>query len=278
MSDTGDHVRPSPPDEHRRLRRLPLRTATLLLLCLLVACGRGGGGPGGATDRDAISGEVIVFAAASLTDVFADLGATFERTHPGATVVFNFGPSSGLAASITEGAPADVFAAADERAMDRVADAGELDGLPVTFARNRMAMAVPPGNPGEVDGLEDLADPERLVGLCAENVPCGHLGRMVLADAGVRAQVDTEEPDVRALLTKIEAGDLDVGLVYRTDVQAAGTRVEGIAIADDDNASTSYPVAVPAGSENPGAAAAFVDLVTSAEGRRVLRRHGFGAP
>jgi len=219
-----------------------------------------------------------VLAAASLTDAFGQVARSFEAAHPGVSVDLSFGPSSGLATSITEGAPADVFAAASPASMEVVVEAGAADGPPHDFARNALELAVPEGNPGGVRGLEDLGRGELLVGLCAEEVPCGQLASRVLERAGVVAAVDTEEADVRALLAKLVAGELDAGLVYETDVRAAGGDVEGIPLAAGDEGGTSYPIVALAEAGSPEQADAFVGLVRSAAGRRILADAGFRAP
>ncbi len=232
-------------------------------IALLTGCGGG-------------DGEILVSAAASLTDAFAEMESAFEQAHPGRDVVLNLGGSAALAVQVLEGAPVAVFAAADPATMARVASGGHLAGDAVVFARNRLVIAVPAGNPGQVTGVEDFADSGRLIGLCAEPVPCGALARQALAAAGVEASIATEEPDVRALLTKIVAGELDAGMVYATDVDAAGAEVEaiplGIAVETD------YEIAVLAGAPESGGAAEFVAFVQSADGRAILARHGFGLP
>ena len=221
---------------------------------------------------------LTVLAAASLTDAFTRLGRAFEDEHPGTEVDLGFGPSSGLARSIVEGAPADVFASASPTAMAEVVDAGAAAGRPADFARNLLQLVVPRGNPGQVRGLRDLARAELLVGLCAPAVPCGEVAARVLDDAGVAPATDTEEGDVRALLTKVAAGELDVGLVYETDVAAAGDDVEGIALPRGAPAGTRYPIAVLGEAGDRELAEAFVALVEAPEGQRVLRGLGFRAP
>lgn len=235
------------------------------LAVVLAACGAG-------TDP---GGEVVVSAAASLTDAFEEIAGAFEEAHPGLDVVLNLGGSSALRDQILEGAPADVFAPADMTTMDGVVAAGLAAGTPAVFARNRLAIAVPAGNPAHVSGLDDFANESLLIGLCAEDVPCGRLGREALEAAGVTPSVDTEEPSVRSLLVKVAAGELDAGIVYVTDI-AGG--VEEIPIDDADNVVTDYPVAILAEAPNPEGAAAFVDFVLSEEGRSILSSHGFGLP
>jgi molybdate transport system substrate-binding protein len=237
------------------------------VMVLLAGCG------GVATDD-----QILVSAAASLTDAFTDVEDAFEAENPGSDVVLNLGGSAALREQILEGAAADVFAPADVSTMDRVVAADAVAGEPVVFARNSLQIAVPPGNAGGVTGLADFAAPDLLIGLCAEGVPCGDLGRRVLDGAGVVPIVDTNEPSVRALLTKIEAGELDAGLVYRTDVIAAEGRVEGIDVPGSVDVVTEYPVAVLAEAPNPDGANAFVDFVMSAAGRKILADHGFSLP
>jgi molybdate transport system substrate-binding protein len=230
------------------------------------------------TGPGAPRGDITVFAAASLSDAFGEVGTAFEEANPGTTVTFNFGASSALATQIGEGAPADVFAPADTTQMDEVVESGATGQRPQPFATNVLQIAVPAGNPGGVTGLADFAEDDLLIGLCAEEVPCGRFGRQVLTQAAVTPAVDTDETDVRALLTKLEAGELDAGIVYRTDVLAADGSVEGVDIPADQNVVASYPIAALGESEAPGVARAFVDFVLSADGLELLQRFGFRAP
>ena len=161
--------------------------------------------------------------------------------------------------------------------MDQLVAAGEIAGEPAPFALNQMQIAVPVGNPAGVAGIGDFADPDLLIGLCAEQIPCGVFGRQVLALAGVDASADTNESSVLFLLTKIEAGELDAGLVYRTDV-ASSDLVEGIDLPPEWNVDAVYPIAVLAGSADREGAAAFVEFVRSAEGQAILETRGFGTP
>ncbi len=227
--------------------------------------GRGNAGEGGGAG-------ITVAAAASLTDAFTELVAAF-----GAPVELDFGPSSSLREQLLAGAPADVFAPADRSSMDAVVAAGVASD-PRDFATNQLQIVVPAGNRAGVSGLADFADAGRLLGLCAEEVPCGRFARQALSNAGVNPVVDTNEPDVRALLTKVEAGELDAGIVYRSDVLAAGDTVEGVDLPADAGVTTSYPIATLAGSHHPDDAAAFVAYVLSDEGRAILAAHGFGPP
>lgn len=247
-----------------------LLAAGLLVLLLASACG-------GSADDASKRSELVVSAAASLTEAFRKIETEFETANPGVDVILNLGGSSLLREQILSGAPVGVFASASVRIMEQVSEAGHLDGPYRVFALNRMTIAVPEGNPGGVDGLDDLADGELLVGLCAPAVPCGDLARRVLATAGVRPAVDTEEPNVRALLTKVEAAELDAAVVYVTDLPASDS-VEGVPIADRYNETAEYPIGVVTGSPDLDGARAFVAFVLSAEGRRVLDSHGFSLP
>lgn len=244
-----------------------------------VACGDGGRGAAGRDGPDTgLAGTVTVFAAASLTDVLTEAADAFEAQHPDVTVEVSFAGSPSLREQILAGAPADVYASADGTDMDELAAAGELAGDPRVFARNSLQIVVPAGNPGAVDGLSDLGDPGLLVGLCAAEVPCGRLGLRALAEGGVTPEPDTEEPDVRSLLTKVAAGELDAGLVYRTDVIAGGDDVEGVALDPAVAAEIGYPVATLARSDVPDIASAFVDALVSDTGRSIVESHGFAAP
>jgi molybdate transport system substrate-binding protein len=223
-------------------------------------------------------GSVLVLAAASLTDVFGSLADVFEATHAGTEIRLNFAASSSLREQILGGLPGDVFASADETNVDEVVAAGDASGEPKAFARNGLAIAVPAGNPAGVNGIADLARSELLVGLCAETVPCGELARRAISVAGIEASVDTHEPDVRALLTKVEAGELDAAIVYATDVAAAAGRVDSVEIELAVEVTTTYAIVTLAAGANPDGAEMFVQFVLSAEGRSILGDHGFVAP
>lgn len=235
-------------------------------------------GSNGVPTEEAVEGTVTVLAAASLTDVFTELGNAFEAAHPDAAVDATFGPSGGLVTQITEGAPADVIATAATPNMEDLVEAEALDGDPTAFATNVLEIAVPAGNPGHVDSLEDFAEEGLVLALCGEEVPCGTFARVALDRAGVEPSIDSNEDDVRALLTKIEADEVDAGIVYKSDVAAAGDAVEGIEIPDDENVTVSYPIAVTAGAANAEGARAFITFVLSDEGQAALADAGFGAP
>jgi molybdate transport system substrate-binding protein len=225
----------------------------------------------------AVSGTVNVFAAASLEGTFTKLSAQFEAAHPGTRVVLNFGPSSGLATQIAAGAPADVFASASTKNMDQVIKAGAA-ASPTDFASNVMEIAVPPDNPANVTQLSDLAKAAVKVALCQKAVPCGVTAAKVLTNASLTVTPVTQEVDVRAVLTKVSLGEVDAGVVYVTDVLAAGAKVKGIVIPADVNASTTYPIATLTKAPNKAAAQVFADYVLSADGASVLTSAGFAKP
>jgi molybdate transport system substrate-binding protein len=238
-----------------------------------------GAAPGGGTaGASAVSGNVTVFAAASLTGSFTRIGADFGAAHPGAKVTFNFAGSSALAAQINQGAPADVFASAAPATMKTVTDAGNGDGTPVTFARNQLVIAVPNGNPKAIAGLADLTRPGVKVALCAARVPCGAAAKTVLEAGGVALTPVTLEQDVKAALQKVKLGEVDAALVYRTDVDASASDVDGVEFPESGTAVNDYPIVVLREAPNKAAAHAFVAFVRSAQGRAVLAAAGFQAP
>jgi molybdate transport system substrate-binding protein len=231
-----------------------------------------------AGDGDREGGELVVYAAASLTDVAGPLADGFAASHPGVRVRFDVDGSNALAHRLAEGAPADVVALADDATMATVGQAGRLDGPTRTFARNRPAVVVPAEGGADLSSIADLARPGVRVGLCAPTVPCGKIGRRALDQAGVAVAPVTEETDVRALLARVVAGELDAGIVYRTDAIAAGHRVRTIPFPDTVDVVTTYPIAAVTGSADPALAHAFVDHVLGPDGRAVLRAAGFEAP
>ncbi|MGH2775204.1 MAG: molybdate ABC transporter substrate-binding protein [Actinomycetota bacterium] len=248
-------------------------TALVGVLLLLAACGS----EGSASNYGSGSNEpqtITVFAAASLTDAFDEIAAVFGEAHLNVEVEFNFLASSDLAAQIIEGAPADIFASADEANMTRITDEG-LAGNPVVFVLNRLAIAVPSGNPDDISSLSDLEDPELVVALCNEECPAWRYAIEIFETAGVGVEADSLEADVRGVLTRVGLGEADAGLVYVTDI-AADPAVEEVEIPDEDNVVASYPIAVLEGA--PQEAAEFVDFVRSEAGRRILSEYGFQLP
>jgi molybdate transport system substrate-binding protein len=194
------------------------------------------------------------------------------------TVRFNFGGSSDLVAQITQGAPADVFASADTKNMSKAVADKAVAGSPVNFASNTLEIAVPPDNPADVGSLRDLAQPGSKLVVCAPEVPCGSAAQKVEAASGVNLQPVSEEQAVTDVLTKVESGEADAGLVYVTDVKAAGDKVKGIPFPESSSAVNTYPIAALTDSKHARLAAAFVDLVTGGDGQSVLAAAGFAKP
>jgi molybdate transport system substrate-binding protein len=221
---------------------------------------------------------VNVFAAASLTESFNQIGKDFEAANPGATVKFNFAGSSALATQINQGAPADVFASAAPANMKTVTDAGNGDGTPTTFVKNQLVIAVPKGNPKNVMGLADLAKPGVKVALCAPQVPCGAAAAKALTTANVKVTPVTQEQDVKAALSKVKLGEVDAALVYRTDAKAAASDVDGVEFPESASAVNEYPIVVLKNAPNKAGAQAFVAWVLSGRARTVLTAAGFQAP
>jgi molybdate transport system substrate-binding protein len=271
-----------------RLRAtLSAAVATAALVGLTACGGASSGSPGGTAAGSSSAGgsssarptgTVTVFAAASLTDVFGALGKQLEAQDPGLKVTFNFAGSSALAQQITQGAPADVFASANDAQMKVVTDAGLQAGAPQEFTENVLEIAVPKGNPAEVTGLADFARDDLTLAVCAPQVPCGAAAQQVFTAAGVQARPDTQEQDVRAALTKVQLGEVDAALVYATDVKAAGDGVEGLPFPEAAKAVNEYPITVLKAAPNPAGAQAFVDLVRSPAGQKALTDAGFRAP
>ena len=227
---------------------------------------------GSATSSGGEPREISVFAASSLTDAFTQLGEDFTAAHPGVTVTFNFAGSNDLVTQLQQGAPADVLATADTKSMEA---AGDLAGAPQAFAGNKLVIAVAPGNPEHITGLADLAREDLKVVLAAPEVPAGKYAEEVLAGAGVTVEPVSLEVSVKGVVTKVSLGEADAGIVYATDVDAAQDKLDGVAIPDDVNVIATYPIAALAASEHPEDAQAFVDLVLSAEGQKVLADYGF---
>lgn len=246
-------------------------------ILLLAGCTAPAPEPAETDETPALSGTVTVLAAASLTDVFDELAERFTAEHPGVEIVLSYGGSSALAEQIISGSRADVFASANESTMASVTEEG-LTVEPVIFTTNVLELAVPAGNPGNVTGLADLADPGLTIALCDPVVPCGSAAERLLAQEGVAPSVDTLEEDVRAALTKVALGEVDAALVYRTDVIAAGDDVEGIEIPEAASVVNAYPISVLRDAPHPEAARAFFDFVLGEAGRAALTDAGFGAP
>ncbi|SME94889.1 molybdate ABC transporter substrate-binding protein [Streptomyces sp. Amel2xC10] len=272
----------------RRVRRTPrtLRAAGagVAVLLALSACSSSddsdsaGSSPSASGGSEKLSGTVTVFAAASLKESFTTLGKEFEKAHPGTKVTFNFGGSDSLAASITGGAPADVFASASPKTMKIVTDAKDNATEPVTFVRNQLEIATLPGNPDKITSLKDLTKSGLKVVLCDKEVPCGAAAQKALDASGLKLTPVSYEQDVKSALTKVELKEADAAVVYKTDVNAAGDKVEGVDFPESADAVNDYPIALLKDAPNADAAEAFIALVRSPEGQKVLTGAGFLQP
>jgi molybdate transport system substrate-binding protein len=254
----------------------------MLLLASLSLLACGGSSPAANTaptaSPDAVSGTIDVFAAASLTAAFKSEGTAFQAKHPKATVQLNFNGSATLVTQINQGAPADVFASADLANMQKVVAAGNTISQPASFATNKLQIVVGAGNPKGINGLSDLAPSGTVVVLCAPAVPCGNYAGQALAKAGVKVTPKSQEQDVNAVVSKVSLGEADAGIVYATDVKAAGAKVQGVDIPDGQNVIASYPIATVKGGSNPSGGRAFADFVLSAAGQGILASYGFTKP
>jgi molybdate transport system substrate-binding protein len=226
----------------------------------------------------ALSGTITVFAASSLDDVFPALAKTFEKAHPGTNVKFSFAGSDTLAAQITQGAPADVFAAASQSTMETVQKAGDTTGTPTVFVKNTLEIAVKPGNPKGITTLADLTKPGIKVAECAATVPCGSAAVKALAAANVKLTPVTYEADVAGALNLVELGEVDAALVYHSDIVGAAGKVDGVVFSTAAAAVNSYPIDVVKGSANASLAQAWVSFILSSSSEQYLLKAGFQAP
>lgn len=256
-----------------RARHGVAAVAVVLLPALtLTGCGSGG------SDRGAQTGTLTVLAASSLTEAFTTLARDFERDHPGTHVRLSFDSSATLAEQVDQGAPADVLATADQETMRTVVDAGSTAGPPTVFATNHLVLAVPRGDPAHIRRFRDIARPGVEYVVCVASAPCGKLAAKVLAASGITAEPASEEVDVKAVLTKVRLDEADAGLVYASDIVTAGNQVEKVDVPTAHQNLNTYPVAALSGAAKPALAKAWVELVTSPTGRKVLAHDGFGAP
>jgi molybdate transport system substrate-binding protein len=251
--------------------RIRLAAAMAVAALALAACGDGttSGGSSGSAN------EIKVFAAASLTAAFTELGQQYTSANGGTKVSFNFAGSQALATQIQQAAPADVFASADTTNMDKVKD---LVGTPQNFASNLLQIVVEKGNPKGVKTLDDLANPDLKVVLAAPDVPAGKYAAEALNTAKVTVKPVSEEDNVKAVMTKVSLGEADAGIVYVTDVTAGGDKVQGVDIPKDQNVTATYPIASVKAGKAQDKAQAFMDLVLSDQGQQVLKQYGFLPP
>jgi molybdate transport system substrate-binding protein len=255
-----------------------LIAAVAVLGLVAVSCGSDDDSRADGPRSPATAGDVIVLAAASLTAAFTEIGEAFMVEFPDSTVTFNFAASSELVTQIDEGAPADVYASADLGNMTKLTDAGGNAADPVVFATNRAAIIVAEGNPKGITGVADLADGDLIVVQCAPDAPCGEYAMRVFENAGVTVTPKSLETNVRAVATKVTLGEADAGIVYVTDVAAAGADASGVEIPAEVNVVAEYAIATVADAPNPRAAQAFVDFVLGEQGQEILASYGFLAP
>lgn len=252
----------------RRVPRLILG-GLIALGSVAVACGG---------DESGGRGHLRVFAAASLTEAFEKLGTAFAAENPNVKVTFNFAASSALVRQIGEGAPADVFASADLANMDTLTAAGHTRSAPVVFTTNRAQIIVEHGNPKGIAGIADLARGDLLVVSCAPEVPCGRYAKQILDKAAVTVSFKSLEKNVKAVVSKVTLGEADAGIVYRTDVLAAGAKAAGVDIPADLNVVAEYPITITKEAKDPQAAQAFIDFIRSTAGAKILESFGFVSP
>jgi molybdate transport system substrate-binding protein len=244
------------------------------------ACGSDSGDVADTTTAppSTVTGDITVFAAASLTDSFNEIGDAFTKTNPDAKVTFSFDASSALVQQITQGAPADVFASADTANMDKLTGAGLNATAPVVFANNSLAIIVPKGNPKGITGVADLAKPDLKIVLCAEEVPCGKYAKQILTSANVAVTPVSFAQNVKGVVTPVTTGEADAGIVYLTDVQAASDKADAVTIPADINVLARYPIASTEASSHADVNQAFIAFVTGPDGQAILKKYGFQTP
>ena len=252
-----------------------MRNRIVLMVAAVLVAACGGSTGTASTSPTPLSGTVSVFAAASLTAAFTDLGTSFHGANSGVNVKFNFAGTPTLVTQIEQGAPAEVFASADTTNMDKLKGDGFTAGTPQVFARNKLEIVVAPGNPKGITGLADLAKPGVIYITEAPTVPAGKYALQALQKAGVTVTPKSLETDVKSVVSKIELGEADAGIVYTTDVTAAGSKVQGVPIPDADNVIATYPIVAVKASTNTAAANAFIAYVVSAAGQAKLQSFGF---
>lgn len=256
------------------------RPLALLSLALVMAAACGGVASRSAASppADQVTGNLTVLAAASLTDAFNKIGEQFTAKHPDADVKFSYAGSPTLVTQIQQGAPADVFASADQPNMQKIVDGGLSSGGPRVFARNKLQIVVQARNPKQIQTVADLARSGIKFDTCAPGVPCGTYATNVFSKANVKVTPVSQEDNVKAVVTKVSLGEADAGIVYTTDVKAGGDKVQGVTIPDDENVTATYPLVQLKAAPNQKAAQAFVGFVTGSEGQKTLAGFGFLSP
>jgi molybdate transport system substrate-binding protein len=283
------------------MKRTPRLLFALLALLGVVAAGCGGDDSDGSSSTTAasvattaaqsstttapptttttpVTGNITVFAAASLTAAFTEVGTAFTKANPQAKATFSFDASSALVAQIIQGAPADLFASADTANMTKLTQPGLNAESPVVFATNLLGIIVPKGNPKGITGVADLASPDLKVVLCADGVPCGTYAKQILASADVTVTPVSLEQNVKGVVTKVTAGEADAGIVYVTDITAAGDAAQAVAIPADINVVAQYPIAAVKTTKLLATSDAFIDFLTGSAGQAILAKYGFDEP
>lgn len=262
-----------------KLRKMPALLIMASALGIgLASCSAGSPGTADSNPSNALSGNITVFAAASLKAPFTQLASDFEHAHPGTRINLSFAGSSDLVTQIAAGAPADVFASADATNMAKLSEAGLAASSPANFASNTLEIVVPPSNPASISTFADLARQGVKVVICAPQVPCGIAAKAVEESTKTPLAPVSEESSVTDVLGKVTSGEADAGLVYVTDVLAAGNKVKGIKFPESKTAINAYPIATVATSPNKDLANTFTKFVAGPEGRKVLTDAGFGTP
>lgn len=254
-----------------------MSSGRVVAIVAVVAVAVTGCGRGDAPATDRVDGNLTVLAAASLTDAFEEIADAFEEEHDGVDVQLSFDGSAKLATAVIEGAPADLFASADEANLTKVADAGRTAGRPVVFATNVLQIVVPAGNPMGIRSLADLTRPDVTLALCGAEAPCGKYAAQAFEGAGLAVPPAGDQDSVKGVLTQVQLGEADAGIVYVTDVRAAED-VEGVDLRPAQQVEATYPASVLADASNPEAAAAFLVFLTGEGAQSILEAHGFGLP
>jgi molybdate transport system substrate-binding protein len=254
-----------------KTRQVALAAAVTAVVLPLAACGGDDDASGGGK-----SATLTVLAASSLTDVFPRAAKVYEKSHPGTRIRFSFAGSQELAAQVRQGSPADALVTADTRTMDGLKS--EIEGTTAVIAKNRLTIATPKDNPAHVNALADLSRKDTKVVLAAPEVPVGRYSRQILDRQGLEVKAVSQEANVRAVLSKVELGEADAGIVYKTDATAAHGKVATVGIPDAQNAIASYPAATLKASQHADAASAFVKWLSGAKAQKLLRDAGFAQP
>ena len=244
-----------------------------IFICLVALSPSCSSGSNSAGQKD-----LKVFAASSLTEVLPELADAFDAEHPEAKITFSFGSSSDLATQVLEGAPVDIFVSADDSNMQKVVEGGEAVSVPTTFASNTFEIIVAKGNPFGIASVADLANPDLIVINCVETAPCGKGAVAILDNAGIKVTPKSYEEKVKGVVTKVTSGEADAGIVFVTDVLAAGDTASGVEIPADINVLSNYLMVVTKSSSHYELAQAFIDFIAGNAGQTILARFGFLAP